>query len=113
MLFVFASPMGEDRKVITITDGIREFVSRFGQGPFSLYGQPYLNAYAAFSTGNIVGHCLRVTADNANFSYSVLVALYKIDEQNKMTVKLKTRTASAPLTSLDELDELYTSFISL
>ena len=109
MLFVFASPMGEDRKVITITDGIREFVSRFGQGPFSLYGQPYLNAYAAFSTGNIVGHCLRVTADNANFSYSVLVALYKIDEQNKMTVKLKTRTASAPLTSLDELDELYTS----
>lgn len=109
MLFVFASPKGVDGKLVTITGGISEFISQFGQGPFSLYGQPYLNAYAAFGTGNIVGHCLRVTADNANYSYSVLVALYKIDEQNKMTVKLKTRTASGTLTDLSKLDELYTS----
>lgn len=109
MLFVFASPKGEDGKLVTITGGISEFISKFGQGPFSLYGQPYLNAYAAFSTGNIVGHCLRVTADNANYAYSVLVALYKIDEQNKMTVKLKTRPGKAPLTDLDDMDALYTS----
>lgn len=109
MLFVFASPKGVDGKLMTITGGISEFISQYGQGPFSLYGQPYLNAYNAFSTGNIVGHCLRVTADNANYAYSVLVALYKIDEQNKMTVKLKTRTGKAPLTDLDDMDELYTS----
>ena len=46
-LFVFSSPKGRDSKVITITDGQEEFMKEFGLGPFSLYGQPLLNAYAA------------------------------------------------------------------
>lgn len=109
MLFVFASPMGEDGVIKTIEGGISDFVAKYGQGPFSLYGQPYLNAYNAFSTGNIVGHCLRVSAENANYSSSVVVALYKIDESNKMIVKFKTRTPVSPLTDLDDIDNLYTS----
>lgn len=109
LLFVFASPKGIDNQIKTITGGLTEFLAMYGQGPFSLYGQPYLNAYNAFSTGNIVGHCLRVSAENANYSYSVLVALYKIDEANKMTVKFKTRTPEGFLTDLDDMDALYTS----
>lgn len=109
LLFVFASPKGIDNQIRTITGGLTEFLAMYGQGPFSLYGQPYLNAYNAFSTGNIVGHCLRVSAENANYSYSVLVALYKIDESNKMVVKFKTRTPEGDLTDLDDMDALYTS----
>lgn len=109
MLFVLASPKGVDNKIQNITGGVSEFVDRFGQGPFSLYGQPYLNAYNAHSTGYITGHVLRVTADDATYSSSVLVALYKIDESGKMTVKFKTRTPEAELTDLDNMDILYTS----
>ena len=109
MLFVFASPKGVDGKIQTIENGTKGFVEMYGQGPFSLYGQPYLNAYNAFSTGNIVGHCLRVSASNATYSYSVLVALYKIDETGKMTVKFKTRTPAETLTNLDDIDDIYTS----
>lgn len=109
LLFVFASPMGPDNEVITIDGGFKQFISTFGQGPFSLYGQPYLNAYNAFKTGNIVGHCLRVTADNANYAYSVLVALYKIDEANNMTVKFKTRSSTMTLDDLDDMELLYES----
>ena len=109
MLFVFASPKGIDNSIQDIKGGLSEFVSMFGQGPFSLYGQPYLNAYNAHKSGYITGHCLRVTADNANYAASVLVALYKIDETGKMTVKFKTRTVDDPLTDLDDMEYLYTS----
>lgn len=108
MLFVFASPKGRDNELITIKGGLKEFISEYGQGAFSLYGQPYLNAYNAFATGNIVGHCMRVSAPNATYSYSNLVALYKIDGSGKMTVKFKTREGS-DLTSLAELDDIYTA----
>jgi hypothetical protein len=109
MLFVFASPKGKDNRVITIDGGFSQFLNEFGQGAFSLYGQPYLNAYNAFSTGNIVGHCMRVTADNATYAYSNLVALYKVDEAGKMTVKFKTKAATTDLTSLDAIEDLYTA----
>lgn len=110
MLFVFVSPKGEDGKIKTIgSGGLSEFVKRYGIGPFSLYGQPYLNAYNAFRTGYITGHCLRLTAEDASYSTSVLVALYKIDETGKMIVKLKTRTPENPLTDLDDMEYLYKS----
>jgi len=107
MLFVFASPKGRDNVIQTIDGGLSQFLSEYGQGSFSLYGQPYLNAYAAFATGNIVGHCLRVTPADASYAYSNLVALYKVDENGKMTVKFKTRAVEAELTDLDELESLY------
>lgn len=109
MLFVFSSPKGEDNKVKTITNGLTQFLDEFGQGPFSVYGQPYLNAYNAFASGNVVGHCLRVAAPNATYAYSVLVALYKVDETGKVTVRFRTKTGDRPLTSKDEMDALYTS----
>ena len=49
LLCVFASPKGRDNKVITIDTGSQGFVNEFGIGPFSLYGQPLLNAYHAMS----------------------------------------------------------------
>lgn len=109
LMFVFASPKGRTNKLITIDGGLSQFIDEFGQGPFSLYGQPYLNAYNALSTGNCVAHCLRISAENSTYSYSNLVALYKIDENNKMTVKFKTRPAAAELSDLDALDTLYTA----
>lgn len=109
MLFVFASPKGVDNSIQNITGGLSEFVSMYGQGPFSLYGQPYLNAYNAHKSGYITGHCLRVTADNATYAAAVLVALYRIDETGKMVVKFKTRTPENELTDLDDMDILYTS----
>ena len=106
LLFVFASPKGIDNQVRTIEGGLQQFLADYGQGPFSLYGQPYLNAYNAFKSGNIVGHCLRVSADNATYAYSNLVALYKV-EDTKLIVKFKTRTANASLTDLDLMEDLY------
>lgn len=108
MLFVFASPKGIDGSIQNIKD-LKDFVGMYGEGPFSLYGQAYMNAYNAFSSGAITGHCLRVSADNASYSVSVLVGLYKIDETGKMTVKFKTRTPSAVCTDLNYLDTLYTA----
>lgn len=109
MIFVFASPKGPDNQITNITNGLKEFVELFGQGPFSLYGQPYLNAYNALRSGYVTGHCLRVTADDATYAASVLVALYKIDETGKMTVKFKTRTPDKVLTDLDDMDLLYSA----
>ena len=112
-LFVFASPKGRDNKVITIDGGLEQFLDEFGQGPFSTYGQPYLNAYLAFSTGDIVGHCLRVSSPSAAYAASNLVALYKVDvdpetSAKTMIVKFKTRTGTE-LTDLDLLEENYTA----
>lgn len=109
MLFVFASPKGIDNQVRTIEGGMKQFIDEYGQGPFSLYGQPYLNAYNAFSSGDIVGHCLRVSADNATYSYSNLVALYKVDSDGKLLVKFKTRPGERDLTNLDDLENIYTA----
>ena len=110
MLFVFASPKGEDGVIKTISSGgLSEFVKKYGIGPFSLYGQPYLNAYNGFRSGYITGYCLRVTAEDATYSSSVLVALYKIDETGKMIVKFKVRTPENDLTDLDDMEYLYKS----
>lgn len=108
MLFVFASPKGRDRKVMTIDGGIAQFLEEFGIGPFSLYGQPLLNAYAAIATGEVTAHCLRVTATNAAFAYSNLIAKYKVTGAT-MAVKFQSVKGVAPLTELSNLSSLYTA----
>ena len=107
MLFVFASPKGIDGSIQDITGGATDFVAMYGQGAASIYGQPYINAYNAFTSGCITGHCLRVTAENASYSVTVLVALYSIVETGKMTVKFKTREIDSPLADLEDMDMLY------
>ncbi len=107
MLFVFSSPKGRENQLVTIENGLKGFVEEFGQGPFTLYGQPYLNAYQAFSTGSIVGHCLRVMPQNASYAYAVISAFYKVDDAGEMTIRLRKKTGET-LTDLDDLDVAYT-----
>ena len=109
VLFVFHSSKGIDNKIQDVKNGLQEFVAMYGQGPFSIYGQPYLNAYHAFESGYITGHCLRVTAENATYAVSVLVALYAIDETGKVTIKFKTRTVEEPIADLSNIEDCYTS----
>lgn len=80
-LCVFASPKGRDREVITIREGNAEFMNEFGLGPFKLYGQPLLNAYAATlaaTTTQAMVHCIRVTPADASYSTATLIAQYKV-----------------------------------
>lgn len=109
MLFVFSSPKGRDGKVQTITTGCSGFLEEYGIGPFSLYGQPLLNAYNAALSGAATLHCLRVTAPNAAYSVSNLVAKYKVDVTGETIVKFSSVVSDAPLTDLDNLEECYTA----
>lgn len=110
MLFVFASPKGEDGKVKTIETGLAGFLEEYGTGPFSLYGQPLLNAYNAAASGACTLHCLRVSAPDAAYSVANIVAQYKIDDTTRdMTVRFVVQPADAPLADLDNLDECYTA----
>ena len=78
MLFVFSSPKGLDNELRTLSNGLTEFVEAYGLGSFDQYGQPFLNAYAAASTGAATLHCLRVTAEDASYAVGALVAHYKV-----------------------------------
>lgn len=105
-LFVFSSPKGEDRKVITISNGLGEFVDTFGTGAFSVYGQPLLNAYTAAraaSTSNAMLHCLRVTADDAAYSNATLIAKYKVDGE-EMKIQFVVKPSDADVTDLGDLE---------
>lgn len=103
LLCVFASPKG--RPGVRTIAGLAEFIEEYGQGAFKYYGQPYLNAYAAASTGKAVVHCLRVTAEDATFSSISVVAKYKVDTGAKtMSVKFVTQKSDADITTLDNLD---------
>lgn len=97
VMCVFASPKGRDNKVITIDHGLNQFMTEFGIGPFSVYGQPLLNAYfaarAATGAGAMV-HCLRVTPADASYSSATLIAKYKVDEEdNKLHVRFVVKGA--------------------
>lgn len=106
MLFVFASPKGKDG-MQTITDGLAGFEREYGIGPFSLYGQPLLNAYTAASSGAATLHCLRVTDPAAAYSYITICAKYKIEDA-KMTVRFYAKSnPDTELTDLDTLDQMY------
>lgn len=112
LLCVFASPKGRDNQIITIKDGIGGFMKEFGLGPFSLYGQPLLNAYSAASsagTSNAMLHCLRVTAEDAEYSVATLVAKYHVDTtDHKMSIKFVVKPATTPLTDIDNLADCCT-----
>lgn len=77
ILAVFASPKGEDRVMKTIEGGLDEFDDTFGVGPYSLYGQPLLNARAAANTGRVTLQCMRITAPDAAYANSVIWVQYK------------------------------------
>ena len=77
-MFVFSSPKGRDNELQTLSNGLSEFVEKYGIGSYDDYGQPFLNAYAAASTNAATLHCLRVTADDATYAVGALVAHYKV-----------------------------------
>ena len=114
LLCVFASPKGRDNKVLTISDGSQGFVNEYGIGPFSLYGQPLLNAYHAAMSGACVLHCMRVTPDDASYSNVTLIAKYKIEETTKSdtqevtgkTLKIMyyAKSSNTELSALSDLD---------
>lgn len=78
MMYVFSSPKGIDRELLTVSGGETPFVEKFGIGTYDVYGQPFLNALASAKTNAATLHCLRVTADNASYSVGALVAHYKV-----------------------------------
>ena len=105
-LCVFASPKGRDREVITINNGLSEFMDEYGLGPFSMYGQPLLNAYAACrsaTTSNAMVHCIRVTAEDAEYSTATLIAKYKVDGEN-MSIQFVVKPSDRGITDLTDLD---------
>lgn len=108
LLCVFASPKGRDNKVLTIEDGSQGFVNEYGIGPFSLYGQPLMNAYAAAMSGACTLHCMRVTPEDASYSNVTLIAKYKVDAgddgQNKLTIMYYAKSSDGELSTLDDLD---------
>lgn len=109
-LFVFTSPKGRDNQIITIKNGLSEFMNEFGLGPYSTYGQPLLNAHAAAkaaSTSNAMLHCLRVTAPDATYSTATLIAKYKVVE-GKMQVCYVVAPASIDATDLENIDKFVT-----
>lgn len=114
LLCVFASPKGRDNKVLTISDGSQGFVNEYGIGPFSLYGQPLLNAYHAAMSGACVLHCMRVTPDDASYSNVTLIAKYKIEETTDPTshevtgktlkIMYYAKSSNTELSALSDLD---------
>lgn len=105
-LFVFSSPKGRDREVITIHNGAAEFMSEYGLGAHSVYGQPLMNAYAAAvaaTNSNAMLHCLRVTAEDAAYSTATLVAKYKVDADGKMSVHYVVKPSDENVTDLTDL----------
>lgn len=118
LLCVFASPKGRDNKVLTISDGSQGFVNEYGIGPFSLYGQPLLNAYHAAMSGACVLHCMRVTPDDASYSNVTLIAKYKIEETTNpdthevtgKTLKIMyyAKSSNNELSALSDLDSCCT-----
>lgn len=77
MLYVFTSPKGIDGKVTTIANGLSEFTDTFGDGPFSVYGQPFLNAKASASTNAAILRCIRVTAPDATYANRHIYVRYR------------------------------------
>lgn len=111
-LFVFTSPKGRDNQIITIKNGLSEFMNEYGLGPYSVYGQPLLNAYAAAkaaSTSNAMLHCLRVTPEDATYSYATLYAKYKQDSDDPTHLKIHFVVEhGGDISDLSELDSIPT-----
>lgn len=108
VLYVISSPRGKDRVIETIYGGLQEFLFKYGIGPFDLYGQPYLNAYAGLSTGNVTAHILRVSASDATFARITICARYKVNEDNTMTIMLVAKVGTEDATDEVDLEKDYT-----
>lgn len=105
-LFVVASPKGKDG-VMQVINGQQDFIDKIGIGPFSLYGQPLLQAYAVASTGNASVNILRVVDADARYASVTVSALYKVTDDGKMEVKFHANTAA--INDLDLLEDAYTA----
>lgn len=105
LLCVFTSPKGRDNKVYTIENGLAGFMEEYGLGPFAVYGQPLLNAYAAARSNNCMLHCMRVTAQDAKYATSVLYAKVTAEGADKMKVKLFTKPLEEEITNLNDLQD--------
>lgn len=114
MLFAFVSPKGIDREMHTVATGRDEFVDTYGLGPVSIYGQAFLNAYAAASTNLATLHCLRLTADDATYSMGALVAHYRVsggaspvipDEPVEPTESVVKTGEHTDITAVDSTDD--------
>ena len=105
-LCVFTSPKGRDRQIITIKNGLAEFMDEYGVGPHSVYGQPLMNAYAAAkaaTTSNAMVHCLRLTAEDAAYSTATLIAKYRV-EDGQMNVQYVVKPSDSDVTDLADLE---------
>lgn len=106
MLYVFTSPKGIDGKVTTIANGLSEFTDTFGDGPFSVYGQPFLNAKASASTDAAILRCIRVTAPDATYANRHIYVRYRTvpaDDSNPARMEVMFIPKSA--TGIKSLDE--------
>ena len=107
LLCVFSSPKGRDNQIYTIDTGLAGFMKEYGLGPFALYGQPLLNAYAAAASQRCLVHCLRVTANDATYASTILMAKYKVDDTSgAMDLKLYTTEPENDLTNLADLPDI-------
>lgn len=114
VLAVLMSPKGRDGKITTI-NGIDEFDEIFGVGPFSIYGQPLMNARASAYTNCATLRVLRITAPDATYANTTVYLRYKIEETTveptdpegeptvTKTMKVKFLTTSTNLSDLDAL----------
>ncbi len=88
MTFVAWSPKGVDRKMFTVRGGESEFLEKIGIGPYSIYGQPLLNAYNCAVSGAATINFMRVSAPDAKYANIVVLARYKEESEGKVTVKI-------------------------
>ena len=113
VLAVLMSPKGRDG-VITTINGLEEFDDVFGVGPYSIYGQPLINARASAYTNCATLQVLRVTAKDATYANTTVFLRYKvvapeagaegkIPEGAKNTMKVKFVTTHANIDNLDKL----------
>ena len=90
VLCIFMSPEGEDGKIRSITKGKPELIKHFGDGPFSIYGQPWLNAKAAADTNVTVLQCMRITAKDAKYANKHVYIRYRVTDEVKEGETVKT-----------------------
>lgn len=81
-LVVFASSKGIDNKIVEI-DSLSQLNKTFGYSNFKKYGQAFMNAEALVSQQNVIINAMRIMAEDALASNSILIAHVKVDEASK------------------------------
>lgn len=111
VLAVIMSPKGEDGVITTVSNGLEEFDEKFGVGPYSIYGQPLINARASAYTNCATLRVLRITADDATYANNNIFVSYKIEEipgtEPETTKKvMKVRFIPSSSNKLQDLDKM-------